>query len=384
MNSDGQEYIIKAPGKLILLGEYAVIESGMPAVATSISKSIYCYIRLSEKILFTSKRIDISKIEFEYSNKKLNLVSEIEDIDVLSFSKNAIEITLRYLEELGYELKKFEINILSDLSSKHGIKFGFGSSSAVTVSIISAILYIHGIEIDKGVNREIIFKLSALSHFISQGSGSGLDIASSVYGGLIVYQSYTSDWLKEKLKNLTSISKLIKEPWHTFKCEKINYLIHFYPLVGWTGKAASTRFFLEKVKKIKESQKAEDIKFYADFLKTTKTIVNAFVSGIKNDKKELIDKAITANRILLKDLAKKAEVEMETELLTKLINISKKHGCAAKFSGAGGGDCGYAMLYDLDKEEILRNEWKKNGIEPLNIDLDEKGVCTLSAETENI
>ncbi|MEK7433221.1 MAG: hypothetical protein AABZ74_08835 [Cyanobacteriota bacterium] len=119
-------------------------------------------------------------------------------------------------------------------------------------------------------------------------------------------------------------------------------------------------------------------------MKTTKTIVNAFVSGIKNDKKELIDKAITANRILLKDLAKKAEVEMETELLTKLINISKKHGCAAKFSGAGGGDCGYAMLYDLDKEEILRNEWKKNGIEPLNIDLDEKGVCTLSAETENI
>ncbi|MFN8671767.1 MAG: phosphomevalonate kinase [Candidatus Sericytochromatia bacterium] len=378
--NEKEQYIIKAPGKLILLGEYAVVEEGVPAVVTSISKSIYCYIRESEKILFTSKRIDIEKVEFNYKNNKLSLVSNVENIDVLSFSKNAMEIVLRYLEELGYQLKNFEINILSDLSSKYGIKFGFGSSAAVTVSIISAILYLHGIEIDKGANRDVIFKLSAIAHFISQGSGSGLDIAASTYGGLLVYQSYTSDWMREKIKNMTSVRELLKENWNSFKYEKINYLIDFYPLIGWTGKAASTKHFLEQVKKIKNSENQEFKNFYANFLKTTKTIVNAFVSGIKNDKKDLIDKAINANRILLLDLSKKANVEMETPLLTKLISIAKKYGLSAKFSGAGGGDCGYAMLYDLNMEIKLRMEWKKNGIEPLNVDLDEKGVCTLEDE----
>lgn len=375
---DDNEYVIKAPGKLILLGEYAVIEEGMPAVVTSISKSIYCYIRESAKILFTSKRIDISKVEFEYNNKKLTLVSDVPNIDVLSFSKNAIEITLRYLEESGYKLKKFELNILSDLSSKHGIKFGFGSSAAVTASIVGAILYLHGIEIDKGVNRDVIFKLSAIAHFISQGSGSGLDVAASVYGGLLVYQSYTTDWLRKKTTNLNSVKNLVDEKWHTLKCEKINYLIDFYPIIGWTGKAASTKHFLEKVKKVKDSDNEDYKIFYANFLKTSKTIVSAFVQGIKNDKKELIDKAIIANRTLLLDLAKKSEVELETPTLTKLIVIARKLGFASKFSGAGGGDCGYAMMYNLEMEDKLKAEWKKNGIEPLNVEKEEKGLCTVS------
>lgn len=372
-----------APGKLVLLGEYAVLEENVPAIVTAINKKIYCHISESDKIIFTSKRINISKIQFEYKNKKMRLLTDVPEIDVLSFSKNAMEITLRYLEEKGYELKKFEINILSDLSNRYGIKFGFGSSAAVTVSIIGAILYLHGVEVNKDANREIIFKLGAISHFLSQGSGSGLDVAASTFGGMFVYKSYTSEWMKNRLKNLNSVTEMVSEPWKFFYYEKINFLIDFFLCVGWTGKSASTKYLLEQVRtKVKNSDSIENIEFYKSFLKTSSNLVNLFVHGILNNKREMINKAVALNRNLLRELSKRSEVQMETEGLQLLISIAKKLGFEAKFSGAGGGDCGYAVVFDEKNQKFLKNAWQKYGIEPVDFEIEEIGVCETNFAVE--
>ncbi len=375
---DEETFVVRAPGKISLLGEYAVLEEDVPAVAAAISKFIYCAISPSDKIIFTSKRIDISKVEYEYIDQEIRLKSEVKEIDVLIFSKNAMEITLRYLEEKEFEIKNFEINILSDLSNRYGVKFGFGSSAAVTVAIVGAILYFHDVEINNDANREVIFKLSSIAHYLSQGSGSGVDVAASTFGGLFVYHSYSSDWMKKKLENLTSIRELVIEPWKFFYYEKILVLIDFFLCVGWTGKSASTKYFLEQVKKVKFSDNEDDLKFYSDFLKTTKNLVNMFVYGIRNDKKELINKSIVINRNLLKELSTRAETEMETEPLKYLIAVAKKLGFEAKFSGAGGGDCGYAVVYDTKSEKGLKNAWRRYGIEPIDIQLEETGVCEVN------
>lgn len=372
-----ETFIVRAPGKLLLLGEYAVLEEGVPAVGIAINKSIYCHIKESDKIIFTSRRIRISKVEFEYKDKKVNLVSETDEIDVLAFSKNAMEITLRYLEEIGTPLKNFEINILSDLSNQYNVKFGFGSSAAVTVAIVGGILYLHGYDINKA-NKDVVFKLSAISHFISQGSGSGVDIAASTYGGLFVYKSYTSDWMKRKIKNLDSVSKLVKENWKFFEINKITVLIDLFFAIGWTGKAASTRHFLEQVQKVKFARSEDDLKFYSNFLKTTEKIVDAFVFGIKNAKKDLINKAVSANRNLLKELAIRADVEMETQGLKNLIGVAKKFGLEAKFSGAGGGDCGFAIMFDKTNEKNIAKEWEKYNIQHMDVQIDDYGVAEIN------
>ncbi len=375
---DENTYIVKAPGKLSLLGEYAVLEEGSPAIVVALDKSIYCYIRENDKIVFTSRRINMSKIEFAYENKKVSLVSEVDEIDVLSFSKNAIEITLRFLEERKIELKNFEINILSDLSNKYNVKYGFGSSAAVTVSIVGAILFLHGIQINKSQNRDVIFKLSAIAHFISQGSGSGVDIAASTYGGMFAYYSYTSDWLRRELENLDLVNVLLEKDWKFFKHQEIVVLIDFFISVGWTGKAASTKHFLEHVKKVKFADNEEDLKFYTDFIANSKKIVEMFIYGIKNGKKDLINKSVIANRNLLKELAKRSNVEMETDKLKYLVTVAKKLGLDAKFSGAGGGDCGYAVMFDHNKEQELKSEWKKYGIDPVDVKIEDNGVCEVS------
>jgi phosphomevalonate kinase len=373
-----ERFVIKAPGKLVLLGEYAVLEESVPAVVTAISESVYCLIKESEKIIFSSKRINIDGVEYEYRDKKMHLLSDTGEIDVLKFSRNAMEITLRYLEEKNTPLKKFEINILSDLANQHGVKYGFGSSAAVTVAIVAGILYLHGAEINKDANREIIFKLSAISHFLSQGSGSGVDIAASTYGGMFVYHSYTSDWMKRRLRNLTSVRDFVVEPWKFFRSDRIKILIDFILCVGWTGKAASTRHFLEQVRKVKFSDDADDFDFYQNFLKTNKNLINLFIHGIKNNRRDHISKAIQINKNLLRELALRAGVEMETENLNLLIRIAQKLGFEAKFSGAGGGDCGFAIVYDEKSEKALKAAWKKFGIEPLDVKLEELGVCEVS------
>jgi len=374
-----ESYIIRTPGKLSLLGEYAVLEKNAPAVVAAINKYLYCNINTLEdgKITFRSSRIGIPLIEYEYGYRKLRLLSDFQNLDLLVFSKNALEITLRFLEEKGNKIKGFEINVLSDLNSRSGEKYGFGSSAALTVALVAGVLYLHGYEINKEKNREAIFKLSAIAHFLSQGSGSGLDIAASVYGGVFIYKSFNSDWLKLKLKQMNFVSELVKENWPFFYYEKILVLMDFFLCVGWTGKSASTKNFLEKVKLIKNTTDPEIIAFYKKFLRLSGNLVEMFKHGIKEGKRELIDNALILNRNLLLDLSSHSGVTMETEKLKYLIAIAKKLGFSAKFSGAGGGDCGYAVVYDRKSRLLIKEAWKKYDIEMIDTEIDDSGVCSV-------
>ena len=57
---------------------------------------------------------------------------------------------------------------------------------------------------------------------------------------------------------------------------------------------------------------------------------------------------------------------IEIPRLTKLINIAEKYQGAAKTSGAGNGDCGIVIADENCDTVALEQEWRKNGILPLN------------------
>jgi len=364
--------IVKVPGKLVLLGEYAVLEKNVPAVSCAINKYIYSVVEKRDKIIFTSNRIGISKLELQYQDDKILLEN---NEPILNFVKNSIEITLKYLKENSCKINFFEINVLSDLNSKEGLKYGFGSSAAVCVSIVGSILLIHGYDIKDYKVKELIFKLSSISHFVSQGSGSGIDVASSVFGGLIIYKSYNEEWIEDKIKNLESISFLVNSNWEYFYYEKINVLIDLYISVAWTGTSVKTSHFINEIKKIKE----KDNTFYNKFILAMDKIVDSFKHGIRNNKKELINKAIEVNRKLLLELSNKALLNLETDKIKKLISISNKLGFSAKFSGSGGGDCAFAIVYDKESDKKLKNIWKKFELLPIDIEIDYEGIINTNS-----
>ena len=80
---DENIFVVRAPGKLSLLGEYAVLEENVTSVVAAISKYIYCQVNSLEgdKIIFNSTRIGIKKVEYQYLDKQLLLISELENSD---------------------------------------------------------------------------------------------------------------------------------------------------------------------------------------------------------------------------------------------------------------------------------------------------------------
>ena len=85
------------------------------------------------------------------------------------------------------------------------------------------------------------------------------------------------------------------------------------------------------------------------------------IEGFKIGDSQLIKQQITANRLLLQQLSLLSGVSIETPALTSLCDIAEQFGGAAKSSGAGGGE--------NDNTEKIINEWQKEDIQPLDLDV---------------
>ena len=159
-------YKASAPGSLMLLGEFAVLY-GKPALVCAIDK----------RITVTLTPRDDEKIEI-HSSALGHYATDIHSITV----QQPFHFVLGVLKQLQPKLKRgCNIEITSEFSEK----LGLGSSAAVTVALLAAIITWLNIKtqpldlIRQG--RHIIRQI--------QGVGSGADIAASVYGGIVGFQA---------------------------------------------------------------------------------------------------------------------------------------------------------------------------------------------------
>ena len=77
--------------------------------------------------------------------------------------------------------------------------------------------------------------------------------------------------------------------------------------------------------------------------------------------------AITRNRVLLVQLGRISGHVIETPELTRLVEIARDHGAAAKSSGAGGGDCGIALCPPDKDIAAMNSAWRAASIQPLDL-----------------
>jgi phosphomevalonate kinase len=238
-----------------------------------------------------------------------------------SFAREAIQVVLRHLRALGYEIVPFKISINSTISPE----LGLGSSSAVVVAIVRAIFLFYGLD----VQDKVVFELSFSAHYKVQGNiGSGYDVAAAVYGGPILY----------RLSN--EISRVIK---------KITLPKNLRILVGSVGKGANTRKLVERV-------------CYKPYAKELASCTEDFLCAIESSDEEAVLASVKRSRHELKKLGDLSGVELETPELKILCDIAQSCGGAAKFSGAGGGDCGVAFCFDREVEQAIVSEWERSGI----------------------
>ncbi len=345
----------KAPGKLYIAGEYAVVENGYPAILVALDQFVTCSIEESAA--------EVGKIiSRQYHNNALQwhrlgeqMVVDNRD-NPFSYILSAIKVTEEYARSFARELRIFDLHIDSQLDSDSGKKYGLGSSAAVTVATVKALCHFYNLP----VTKDEIFKLAAIAHFEVQGNGSLGDVAASVYGGWIAYHSFDRQWLAQQRKYL-DLRTLVDLPWPDLKIESLKAPSNLQLLIGWTGKPASTSQLVDKISLFKARQQKE----YRQFLEDSKHCIQRMVEGFHNADLESIKNEIRYNRELLKQLGTNSGVHIETPVLNKLCQIAEDFGGAAKTSCAGGGDCGIVAIdRDSNFKQVLK-KWAANKIEQL-------------------
>ena len=345
----------KAPGKLYIAGEYAVVENGYPAILVALDQFVTCSIEESAA--------EVGKIiSRQYHNNALQwhrlgeqMVVDNRD-NPFSYILSAIKVTEEYARSFARELRIFDLHIDSQLDSDSGKKYGLGSSAAVTVATVKALCRFYNLP----VTKDEIFKLAAIAHFEVQGNGSLGDVAASVYGGWIAYHSFDRQWLAQQRKYL-DLRTLVDLPWPDLKIESLKAPSNLQLLIGWTGKPASTSQLVDKISLFKARQQKE----YRQFLEDSKHCIQRMVDGFHNADLESIKNEIRYNRELLKQLGTNSGLHIETPVLNKLCEIAEDFGGAAKTSGAGGGDCGIVAIDRDSNFKLVLKKWAANKIEQL-------------------
>lgn len=345
----------KAPGKLYIAGEYAVVEPGHSAIIAAVDSFVYIDISASATEVgsiysdgFTDEPVNWIREE--------NRVSLLSDTNALTYVLSAIQTTEEYLSEQGVSLGYHHIEIRTELDDEKGHKFGLGSSGAVTVGVVQGLLAFYEVDI----SDLLIYKLSVLAQMKLGVNSSFGDLAAITFSGWIHYASFDREFVQH-YASIHSVTDTIEAYWPKLMIKRLRVPKRLRFLVGWTGTPASSNDLVGAVQDKKE-QTAEE---YEHFLKESQASVRLLALGLEENHTHKIRDAIKRNREALIQMGQETNVVIETPALKQLNDIANKHGGAAKTSGAGGGDSGIAFVFNNKQAGKITAEWENVGLTPL-------------------
>lgn len=176
---------VSAPGKLFLLGEYAVLD-GAPAVLAAVDRRVGVTIDRASNDHWHIHAPDIG-----IDALQLGADGGIpHNLDPQLRARLGLYDTVRttVARHIRLPAEPLAINIDSQAFSANGHKLGLGSSAAVAAALTAALVRAAG----QTLNNDTLCRHAIAAHRQAQnGSGSGADVATTIYGGVIEYQADT-------------------------------------------------------------------------------------------------------------------------------------------------------------------------------------------------
>lgn len=345
----------KAPGKLYIAGEYAVVEPGQPALLVAVDRYLTVQLEVGQAAA------DVGRVHSSaYERGPLVWAREKDggSIVVDHDPRDYVISTLRTVDELradrGLEPAYFDVRILSELEDADGRKFGLGSSAAVTVAMIAALDELYGL----GLTPTERFKLALLATIAVSPRASGGDLAASTFGGWIRYTSPDRVALAEQLRT-RGVTATMDAGWEGFSVKPLPEPEGLKLLVGWTGSPASTEILVAGVHHSGHS--------YEEFLRESRRCVDDLVAALSAGATATAIQVVRRARRVLHTLEQVSGIRIETDMLRDLCEIAERHGGAGKPSGAGGGDCGIVLTSAATSATGILAEWEKVDIRHLGL-----------------
>lgn len=301
----------RAPGKLLVSGEYAVLE-GAPAIACAVARQVT--VRLAGADLAEEPEA----ARWRKAAGKLFRGRGIEGLP----SRPRLAIDSR------------------PLHSPAGTKYGLGSSAAVAAGVTGALLASCG----PLPGRQEQAELAVALHRRLQGSGgSGVDVAASVHGGVIAMRGN--------------------------RAEPLRWPEGLLCAVIWSGRAANT---IPAIGRFRNALKDPAGPAAAALTGLSAAASEVTTAWCRSAGAALA--ALERYTLAWQELDRSAGLDAFSLPHRKLLGLARAAGCVYKPSGAGGGDCGLAFAQDQGRLGQLRELAGKAGFALLDMDLAAPGL----------
>ncbi len=339
---------VSAPGKMILLGEYAVLE-GAPALVCAVQRraSVQIYLGTGNEFRVQSPSLQIAWQPFVLTpNLKVRFDPDLLSVisNKLHFFSDIFESVLKGFRAYGaLPFMKIELETDTFYSAELHRKLGFGSSSALTTALTKAMAEASGFNLTESE----IFRHALAAHRAAQGkAGSGIDIAACTYGGVLEYK------MEQTPRKV--------EPWKEL------------PLaVVWTGASASTSKMVQSVSALK----IKNALLYEEIIEQLGQFSEQGIAAYRERQMQPFLSAIENFYNALKRLGKESNTSIISGPHQQLAEMAVQNDAVYKPSGAGGGDIGLLFASSFETLEAVKNKTTQMGLKIIDTAISPDGVA---------
>lgn len=301
--TDVASFSSSAPGKLFLLGEYAVLH-GAPALLAAVDRRVTVTVIPAGSWRLHAPSVGIQHLDLDEEGR-LPATLDAHTRSTLRLF-DAVRVAVRACTAGS---GPFEISMDSSSFVRDGHKLGLGSSAAVASALTAALAEASGLHLD----RQALFTLAHSAHRAAQhGTGSGGDVAASVYGGLLSYTVETPPVQMQWPSDLSLVAVI-------------------------TGAGSATTDLVGRVNDFAVQNPAQHDQDLARLIRLAHSAHSALAD--RDGFLRLVDDYFTALALL----DAHAQAGIVTERHLELRAVAERAGGVFKTSGAGGGDVGLAF-----------------------------------------
>ncbi len=343
-------YTSSAPGKLVLTGEYAVL-NGAPAVVLAVNRRARAILKQADSPVctFNSKGFEAQS---RHSLSRMLAEEPPEEQDPARLNWFVLNQLINS-SQLTRQITGFTVDTDSSCLFYKGQKLGLGSSAAICTCLAANLLSMFGSTIP--LKPDVVFDVAHGAHNAAQNSrGSGLDIAAASYGGIICYTNSDSGARIDTADLPTSM--------------------HYQ--VFSSGLAANTNVFLEKFSSWLQSNSDQTLDKLSG---SAENIAHVF-----RDSPDDWHGAISEYIQRLQEFDNASQQGIYTQAHCSMDKLALKHGILYKPCGAGGGDIGIALAEDPEAlrafTTAVKNTAGTSNFLDIDLEIDTHGVHTDSSQ----
>lgn len=322
-------FIARAPGKLVALGEYAVLD-GAPAVVLALDRYAEVEIEQSAELVC---RLTTRAAELVERTFKPGEASGAALVDLVAAAAPRLP---------------WAATIDSQAFFAGAAKLGLGSSAAVLsawAGAFAAFAQSQGAPVPAPRVEELI----ELHRQFQGGKGSGLDVAASYTGGAITFSL-----ARPGLPQIGSV--------------RLPNSVGFAGI--FAGRSASTPELVSRYRAWRTRRPREA----AELVRRLTAQAEAGCAALTGDDAAGWLAAFEAYGQGLGELGEAIGADIVTDEHREIGVEARRHGVAYKVSGAGGGDLGLACAADLEALEAFSQSVADRGFRVINVSLADHGL----------